>query len=185
MILWHLGATLLAVRYVYRDPAMDLRWVLVGSLLPDLIDKPIGSVFFHDTFGTHRLAAHAIVLPILAFFAVLAFTRRGRTRKALVGLVIGWLFHLVLDAAWAVPEAFWWPFFGWSFPPQPDSAIGPLLARMLSDPLVWAGEAAGAAYLVYLWRRYLSEPGSLRGFFSTGRIPMRPSPGGSGGCGVP
>ena len=40
MIFWHLGPTTLIVRYVFRDPAMDLRWVLAGSLLPDLIDKP-------------------------------------------------------------------------------------------------------------------------------------------------
>jgi hypothetical protein len=170
MILWHLGLTPAAVRYVYKDPAMDLRWVMLGALLPDLIDKPIGSVFFHDTFGTHRLAAHAVIFPVVLLFVVLAVTRRGPVRKALVGLVIGTLFHLVLDAAWTDPEAFWWPFFGWEFPEQADSAIGPLLARMLTDPLVWAGELVGGAYLFYLWRRYLR--GRMGEFARTGTIPM-------------
>jgi hypothetical protein len=172
MILWHLGVTVLAVRYVYRDPRMDLRWMALGALLPDLLDKPVGSVFFHDTFGTHRLAAHAVLPWIAVFGIVLVATRLRGLRKPAVAVVVGALFHLVLDAAWADPVAFWWPAFGWEFPQQPGSAIGPLVERMLTDPLVWAGEAAGAAYLVSLWRRFLREPGELRRFFRTGRLPM-------------
>jgi len=174
VILWHLGATVLIVRYVFRDPAMDLRWVLVGSILPDLIDKPIGSVFFHDTFGTHRLFAHSIVFPITAFALVLLVTRRDtERRRGSIGLVIGVFVHLLLDAAWATPEAFWWPFFGWEFPTVFESDLLSLLQRMLSDPVVWVGEAIGAAYLVMLWRRYLSADGQLRRFWrEDGRIDL-------------
>lgn len=177
MIFWHLGVTTLAVRYIYRDPAMDLRWVWVGALLPDLIDKPIGSVLFHSTFETDRLFAHAVVFPVVMLAVVVGLTRRGLRRKAWVGLVVGALFHLVLDAAWADPEAFWWPFFGLEFPVRADSAIGPLVGRMLTDPLIWVGEAAGAVYLGYLWRRYLAAPGALRRFASDGRIPLPLRPG--------
>ncbi len=174
MILWHLGATVLIVRYVFRDPDMDLRWVLVGSILPDLLDKPIGSVFFHDTFGTHRLFAHSIVFPITAFAMVLLVTRRGTNRRrGSIGLVIGVFVHLLLDAAWATPEAFWWPFFGWEFPTVFESDLLSLLQRMLSDPVVWVGEAIGAAYLAVLWRRYLSAEGQLRRFWrEDGRIDL-------------
>ncbi len=165
MILWHLGATVLIVRYVFRDPDMDLRWVLAGSILPDVIDKPIGSLLFHDTFGTHRLFAHSIVFPMAAFGIALIATKRGTgLRRGLIGLTIGLFVHLLLDAAWATPEAFWWPFFGWEFPKVLDSDLFSLLGRMLSEPLVWAGEAAGAAYIVFLWRRYLAEAGAMRRF---------------------
>jgi membrane-bound metal-dependent hydrolase YbcI (DUF457 family) len=177
VILWHFGATVLIVRYVFRDPDMDLRWVLAGSILPDLIDKPIASVFFHDTFGTHRIFAHSIVFPMLAFAVVLVATKRGTNlRRGLIGAVIGVFIHLLLDAAWATPEAFWWPFFGLEFPRVLDSDLMSLLGRMLSDPLVWAGEAAGAAYLVLLWSRYLRAEGALRQFFrANGRIGL-PTP---------
>jgi hypothetical protein len=157
MILWHLGMTTLAVRYVYRDPGMDLRWVMAGSLLPDLIDKPIGAVLFTGTFQAHRLFAHAVAFPVILFLVVVAVARRGsRLRKGLLGLVIGSLFHLVLDAAWVSTEAFWWPLFGWWFPVQEPASLGPLLAEMVSDPLVWAGEVAGTLYLGYLWVTRLS-----------------------------
>lgn len=177
MILWHLGATLLLARYVFRDPGMDLRWVALGSLLPDLIDKPLASVLFNDTFDTHRIVSHALITPVVALFAVLALTKRGSTaRRAAIAVVIGAMFHLVLDAAWIDPEAFLWPFFGLGFPPVADSAIIPLLSRMIRSPMVWLGEGLGAAYLVYLWRRYLSEPGQSRRVLAEGTIPLRPVP---------
>lgn len=173
MILWHLGATTLAVRYVYRDPAMDLRWVWLGAVLPDLIDKPLGAVLFNDYFGTHRLLAHAVIFPVVFFFGVLVLTRRrSGMRKALIGLVIGALFHLVLDAAWAEPEAFLWPLFGWTFPATDPSALGPLLRDMARDPRVWVAEAFGAAYLAYLWWTRLRGGGGLAGFARTGTISM-------------
>ena len=177
MILWHLGATVLIVRYVFRDPDMDLRWVLAGSVLPDVIDKPIGSIFFHDTFGTHRLFAHSIVFPMLAFGVALVVTKRGTAlRRGLIGLVIGVFVHLLLDAAWATPEGFWWPFFGWEFPRVLDSEFLSLLSRMVSEPLVWAGEVVGAAYLVFLGRRYLASAASLHRFFKTdGKVDL-PTP---------
>lgn len=175
MILWHVGATLAAARYVFRDPGMDLRWVAVGSLLPDLIDKPIGSIMFHDIFGTHRLVAHSIVFPVIVLAAVLTVTRRGSaSRSAAIGVVIGSLFHLVLDGAWADPAAFWWPALGAGFPEVADSAFVPLLRRMVADPWVWAGEAVGAAYLVYLRRRWIAEAGGLVAVLHSGRIPQPP-----------
>lgn len=174
MILWHLGATVLMVRYVFRDPAMDLRWVMVGSLLPDLIDKPIGSIAFHSTFGTHRLFAHSVLFPIVGLAVVLIVTRRGTSlRRGLIGVVIGVFVHLLLDAAWASPEAFWWPLFGWEFPPVHESNFVKLLGRMVTEPLVWVGEAAGLGYLVYLWRRHLRGEGELRRFLMVdGAIPL-------------
>jgi len=164
----------LIVRYVFRDPAMDLRWVIAGSLLPDVIDKPIGSILFHDTFGTHRLFTHSVLVPMLALGVVLLTTDRGSgIRKGLIGAIIGVFLHLLLDAAWASPEAFWWPLFGWEFPRVLDSDFLSLLGRMVSDPLVWIGEALGAGYLVFLWRRYLADEGELRRFVMTdGRVAL-------------
>jgi hypothetical protein len=175
MILWHVGPTVLAVRYVFRDPGMDLRWVVAGSVLPDVVDKPIGSILFHDTFGSHRLVAHALVFPVVALFVVLGVTRRGSpARKALIAVVIGSLFHLVLDGAWADPEAFWWPALGIEFPEIADSAFGPLVRGMVTDPWVWAQEALGATYLVYLWARWIPQAGGPGAVLRTGRVPQPP-----------
>ena len=173
MILWHLGMTTLIARYVFRDPNMDLRWLALGSLLPDIIDKPIGSILWHDVFGSHRLFAHAILLPVVALMAVMAVTHRTSTaRRAGIVVVLGWFIHLVLDGVWASPEGFLWPFFGLEFPTLAGSDFGTLVGDMLSNPLVWLGEAVGAGYLVYLWRTRLTAPGAIGQFARDGRVAM-------------
>ena len=174
MIFWHVGVTMAVVRYAFRDPAMDLRWVAAGSLLPDVLDKPIGSILFVDTFDSHRLFGHALAFPVVGLFVVLAVTRRGTAlRKGLIGLVVGTLVHLVLDGAWADPEALWWPLFGFDFPQRVPASLAPLLRDMASDWRVWVGEAVGLLYLVYVWWVYLREEGAVRRFMAEdGRLPM-------------
>ena len=152
---------------------MDLRWILAGSLLPDVIDKPIGSIFFHDTFGTHRVFAHALVFPVALLVIVMLVTRRGRaSRKAAMGVIIACFIHLLLDGVWTSPEAFFWPFFGFEFPRVAGSEFGALVADMIRSPFAWAGEVLGLGYLAYLWTRFLRTPGSLRQFRRDGRVPL-------------
>ncbi|NMD26046.1 MAG: hypothetical protein GYA65_17875, partial [Actinobacteria bacterium] len=42
MFLWFLGTALVSVYFVFTDPRFDYRLLLVGSLVPDLIDVPFG-----------------------------------------------------------------------------------------------------------------------------------------------
>ena len=173
MIFWHLGMTTLIARYVFRDPGMDLRWLALGSLLPDLIDKPIGSIRWHDVFHAHRLFGHALIAPVTGLFLVMVLTRRrSAARRAGIVVVLGWFIHLVLDGVWASPEGFLWPFFGWDFPRIAGSEFWTLVGDMVASPLVWAGEAIGAAYLLYLWRIRLAEPGAVRAFLRDGRVAL-------------
>jgi len=46
MLFWHVGATIAFVRYTFRDKAMDLRFLALGAILPDLIDTPIVTALF-------------------------------------------------------------------------------------------------------------------------------------------
>jgi len=173
LFLWHLGMTTLIARYVFRDPAMDLRWLAVGAILPDIVDKPIASIVWNDVFHTHRVFAHALLTPAVALLLVMVVTKRATpARKAAIVVVLGWFVHLVLDGVWASPEGFLWPLFGFDFPPIAGSDFGTLLTDMLSNPLVWVGEVVGAGYLVYLGRSRLSDPGALRGFLRTGRMAL-------------
>jgi inner membrane protein len=173
VILWHLGGTLLIARYVFRDPAMDLRWLMFGALLPDLVDKPIGSILFHDVFGAHRLFGHTLLFPVALLVAAMLATRRGTpARKASMAVVIGVFAHLLLDAVWLSPDGFLWPLFGTTFPTMPGSEFSTLVRSMVTNPLVWAGEALGGAYLALVWWRHLRAPGAVRGFLRDGQIPL-------------
>ena len=172
MIFWHVGATLAIVRTVFRDPKMDLRFVILGALLPDLVDKPIGTILFFRTFRNGHIFAHTLIFSLLLLAAAMLLTRRGtRARRAWLGVPIGSLLHLVLDGMWAAPVTFWWPLFGWSFPKVHEAYWTDVVRRVTSDPLLLAEEALGLAYLVYLWNKaQLTDLERRSSFLRTGQL---------------
>jgi membrane-bound metal-dependent hydrolase YbcI (DUF457 family) len=153
VILWHVGGTILAFRYVFRDPNIDLRFLAIGSILPDLIDKPVGTIFWAGTFQSGRIYAHTLLFSFLLMGVVLALTKRGVWRRRWIALAVGSLFHLLLDGMWTNQEAFLWPAFGWSFPPGPEEYWTGFLDRLLYDPWMIVQEVVGLTYLVFLWRK--------------------------------
>lgn len=174
MLFWHLGATLWLFRWIFRDPKVDVRFLLLGAVLPDLIDLPVGTLILADRLSTGELWAHSLVAATLYMAIVLLVTRRGRRRRAWMALGVGWLFHLVLDGMWLDQEVFLWPFFGFEIP-SGAAPYWPLAAeRALSDPWRWITEAVGVGYLIWIWITLeLSDPRRRRVSLETGRLPDR------------
>ena len=172
MLFWHLGATLWLFRWIFRDPKVDIRFLLLGAILPDLVDLPLGTLFLADRFATGELWLHSLAVPSLYMAAVLLCTRRGRKRRTYMALGIGWLLHLGLDGIWTDPNIFFWPFFGWEIPPGEAPYWALAWERALSDPWRWVFEAAGLAYLAWLWIAVgLGVRERRAGVVQTGRLP--------------
>jgi membrane-bound metal-dependent hydrolase YbcI (DUF457 family) len=170
VIFWHVGATVAFIRYAFRDDAMDLRFLALGALLPDLIDTPIGIVGW-SSVGAVRLVSHGILFGSLVMVAVLIFTRRGPMRKRWMLLATGVLLHLLLDAMWSQPETLWWPFLGIDLSASGFSTYGAYVGDLLTNPVMWAGEALGIIYLVALGRRAgLKDPAARRTLWRTGVV---------------
>jgi len=170
MLFWHLGGTIGAVRYSFRDDRMDLRFLMAGAILADLIDTPLGLLGW-STFGNVRLVAHSLLFAAVVMVLVVVFARRGRPRKRWMPLAVGVLMGLILDAMWRQPETLWWPFLGWEFSAAGFDTAGEYLRWLVTDWRTWALEAAGLAYLVYLGRRArLDDPERRRELITTGRI---------------
>ena len=170
MLFWHAGATIAIARYSFRDDRMDLRMLLLGALLPDLIDTPIG-LLFYNSLGAVRLATHGLLLASAVMVAVVLTTRRGRPRKMWMPLAIGLLFHILFDAMWLDPETLWWPLLGTSFTEAGAASAGAYVRDVLTDWKVWAFELIGLVYLAYLWSAaHLSDPEQRRQLLATGRV---------------
>jgi len=170
MLLWHVGATVAIARYAFRDDRMDLRMLVLGALLPDLIDTPIGLIFYGHLGGV-RLVTHGLLLAAAVMVVVVLSTSRGRHRKAWMPLAIGLLLHVVLDAMWLDPETLWWPLFGWEFSSAGPENVGDYVVDVLTDWRVWSGEVVGALYLAYLAvAAGLSDPEKRRLLWTTGRV---------------
>jgi hypothetical protein len=172
MLFWHLGATTWLFRWIFRDPKVDIRFLLFGALLADLIDMPIGTVILAERYSTGELWAHSLLVPAVYMSTVLLLTRRGRTRRAYMAVGVAWLFHLLLDGMWTGPEVFFWPFSGWEIPAG-EAPYWPLAwERALGDPWRWILEIVGLSYLIWLWfAQGLNIAARRKGTMETGRLP--------------
>ena len=156
MVFWPAGVALGLVWLVFRDPAFDYRMVVVGALLPDVIDAP---------FGGARLA-HTLLAAVVALTVVMLATRgRRHVRRSLLALPIGMFAHLVADGMWARTETFWWPFFGRSLTDRLPALDHGLAVLVLEELL-------GAIVVAWCWRRFrLGDPSVRRAFLRTGPLP--------------
>jgi hypothetical protein len=163
LILWHFGTTLVILWFVFRgNTRMDYRFALLGSILPDLIDKPLGRIVLRNRYHSGRLFGHTLLLNVAAF--ALLFFMRGRRKRKAVLLPIGSLLHLAEDGMWSRPGVFWWPAFGTAFP----RGSGGMLR------LSWtsiAMELVGAGLIVWIFAAHgmLNRDG-LKAFLRTGML---------------
>ncbi|MEA3077277.1 MAG: hypothetical protein QOF60_2185 [Actinomycetota bacterium] len=152
MAFWFAGLAFVLVWAVFKDPAIDYRLVMLGAVLPDVVD---GSVWGRAGV-LHTLVASVVLLVVV----MLATRGRRSWRRRLLAVPIGTFCHLVLDGMWARTSTFWWPFFGWRL-----SGSGlPSLSRPVW--LVVAQELVGLGALVWCWRRFRLGSAFLR----TGRL---------------
>ncbi|MFM7410665.1 MAG: hypothetical protein ACKO3L_07690, partial [Actinomycetota bacterium] len=155
VFLWFVATSILAVRYVFRDPRFDYRLLIVGALLPDAVD-----VVFGGARVLHTLTASVALLTL-----IMVATKRGSTRRRrLLPFAIGFFMHLVFDGAFANTDVFWWPFTGTSF----EGARLPVAERGALNLLLEVVGAAGVAWIVR--RHGLTNRDARRRFLATGEL---------------
>jgi hypothetical protein len=157
VVLWFLGGSLVITWLVFHDPAIDYRVLMLGAVLPDLVD---------GLFGGARVLHSVLGSVVLLVVVMLATIGRRAARRRWIFLPIGTFLHLALDGAFTVTQVFWWPFTGWSFEGEPLPSVD----RGLSGVNLLL-EAAGLAALVWFYRRFgLGDPARRRTFVRTGRL---------------
>jgi membrane-bound metal-dependent hydrolase YbcI (DUF457 family) len=146
----------------------DFRLVILGSMLPDIVDKPLGVFVLSDEVSTGRAFAHS--LAFVSAIALAALLRPGTARRLLAPVVLGTAAHLVFDRMWMHPETLLWPLLGWRFERQDVSGwVEQMLEKLFSDPYTYVSEAAGAAVVVALLASLIRARG-LRDFVLNGRM---------------
>lgn len=93
---------------------VDIRAIFVGSLLPDIIDKPIGHVLLAGSLNNGRIFGHSLFLLFIILLAGLILYRRNHN-NFILAVAFGTAMHLVLDSMWVDPHALFWPFLGVAF----------------------------------------------------------------------
>jgi hypothetical protein len=166
-VLAHLGLGTTLARP--RLGARGLPWLLLGTLLPDLIDKPLyyGAALLTHRHGAElgllsstRIFGHSLALALVLYLLL--------PRRIGVPLVAGILTHLGLDELGDVFGRFWpslrlvhdgpdtahailFPLLGFRFPVSSYMSPREHLAS-LANVYLLASEALGAALLAVQWR---------------------------------
>ena len=131
---------------------IDIRILLVGSLLPDIIDKPIGHWLFKEYFSNGRIFSHTllffILITILGVFYYKYFSKTW-----FLFMSFGVFMHLILDEMWLTPKTLLWPIFGLEFERiNLTNWIGGMWHRFFTDPAVYVPELLGLFIVIwFLW----------------------------------
>jgi inner membrane protein len=135
----------------YDKGAPDLRWYLTGILLPDLVDKPVGQMFFKPYFENGRIYCHTILFTS-SMLAVGIHRWRRKDDNRLLLLALGVVSHMVFDGIWNEPETVMWPLLGpFKRYPSLKGVLGQI-AESLRDPSFWAEEIGGFVLLLLALR---------------------------------
>lgn len=128
---------------------IDIRILLIGSLLPDIIDKPLGTYFFRETLSNGRIFCHTLLFLILITLAGI-YLYRSRGRTYLLTLSFGTFTHLIFDQMWLAPKTLFWPVYGFAFDRLDITDWIPnIWHALLTKPSVYLPELVGAVILVW------------------------------------
>lgn len=152
---WFIGTSVLAVWFVFRDPAFDFRLLIMGALLPDLID---------GLWGGSR-AFHSVTVSVVVLFGVMMTTiGHRRLRRHVLAVPIGMFVHLIMDGAFDDTKVFWWPISGMAF-----SDANLPVARRGSINIVL--EVLGIGACLWIVKRFgLTDGERRREFVRTGAL---------------
>jgi|SRR5665647_116707 len=116
----HIGVTLgvffgLGIFIPRLKTIIDPKYLVIGALLPDLIDKPLGRIIFASTIANGRIIGHTLLFSLLIFLIGLYVYEKRRDIR-IISLTTGSLFHIIEDQMWKTPKTLFWPLLGLRFP---------------------------------------------------------------------
>ena len=169
----HIGFTTIAAKgaeRMLRLDHIDYRAVAIGSVLPDLIDKPIGLLLSGIYTYESRAFGHSLLFALCLGVLTLILRFRSKAGPFLSVFFICVIFHDLLDEMWRQPETLFWPLFGWNFSHESDLAwrrfvqfIG--YRHRLLDVL----DNISVVILLFFFMR-LALAGKITTFFRSGKL---------------
>ena len=149
---------------------IDIRILLAGSLLPDIIDKPVGQFLLRNILDNGRIFCHTLLfLIIITLIGVYLYRTRHRTW--LLVLSAGTFAHLIFDEMWLAPGTILWPLYGFAFERREDLTywLQGVWYGLFNKPSVYIPELIGAVILVW-FTAALVKRRKMRSFLTRGQV---------------
>jgi inner membrane protein len=150
---------------------IDYRLVVIGSMLPDIIDKPMWLLTHNSFIWAGRGYAHTFLFNFILLVSGIILKVRRKTSWLLL-ISICSFGHLVLDKMWQNPYTLWWPLLG---PMQQGEFAGWLssvFSSLTSNPEVYIPEIIGLVIFIYFAIRVIATRNLLNSV-KTGHLPVR------------
>lgn len=128
---------------------IDIRFLLIGSLLPDIIDKPVGMLLLRGSLGSGRIFCHTLLFLLLITLTGIYFYR-SHSRTWFLVLSFSTFTHLICDQMWLETQILLWPLYGWTWEKvDPAYWAQHIIYNLHADPAVYVPELVGAAILIW------------------------------------
>jgi inner membrane protein len=124
---------------------LDIRFLLIGSIFPDIIDKPVGLFFY----GNGRTFAHTLIFA-LTITLIGIYINKTYKKNWVLALAAGSFSHLILDEMWLSMHTLLWPLYGWTFRGRIEPAwFGLWWKELFGSPMYYLGEFACLAIILF------------------------------------
>jgi inner membrane protein len=151
---------------------VDYRFILLGSLLPDIVDKPLGRIIFGEVIANGRIYLHTMIFLVMT---ILLGVFVYRWKNSLWGFFIafGVLMHFIMDTMWTDPETLFWPFISPAFGKGSGLAFLDIVRSwfhtLLTEPRTYLPELAGFVILLIFAIKVIKEK-RVKEFLMTGYL---------------
>ena len=114
---WASFISIFLFRYIFKDYKADMRYLLLGTLFPRILDLIL------NITDNYQFIGHSLFFSIILFFLIMISTNRNTIfRKNSLLACIGIFFYLFLSFTWLNQSIFLFPLF-------PDSNSNFILSR--------------------------------------------------------
>jgi len=147
--------------------SIDYRIVLLGSLLPDIIDQPLWFFVGGNFFSSGRGYGHTLLFNLALFICGLILVRYRKSWLLIISLCS--FMHLILDQMWRNLATLFWPLLG----PIPEKETAGwllnMIQRLFSCPEVYIPEIIGLVIVLLFAYKLVMRKGII-GFIRGGAI---------------
>jgi len=126
---------------------IDYRLILLGSMFPDIVDKPLGMLIFADLVANGRVYTHTLLVNLVLVLIGVYLLKKKRFGFLIFSLSS--CFHLILDEMWLTPQTLFWPLYWWGFPREDISHWWEnIFYGLFANPWVYVPEIIGGVILI-------------------------------------
>jgi len=103
---WTSFISIFLFRYIFKDYKADMRYLLLGTLFPRILDIIL------NIKDNYQFIGHSLFFSIILFFLIMISTNRNTIfRKNSLLACIGMFFYLFLSFTWLNQSIFLYPLF--------------------------------------------------------------------------